>query len=214
MGRSLMIAAVTFLVALVGSSASAWADLQLHKDENGVLHIMNSIPEKRELPTSHPTLAQRDPELYNEILHVIRKHARKHRIDARLVQAVIRVESNFNPRARSHKDAMGLMQLIPTTARYLGVDDPYDIDQNIRGGVTYLAKMLKRHNGNVKLALASYNAGPGAVDRFGGIPPYRETQRYVRSVLRHYNVLKAAPVAIDGIVKRRTGGTLVIESVN
>ena len=108
--------------------------------------------------------------------------ARDYGVDEAIVRAIIHAESSFNPMALSHAGAQGLMQLMPATARRFGVTNSYDAGQNIRGGVQYLAWLLKGFNGNLTLAAAGYNAGEGAVDRHGGVPPYQETQRYVARV--------------------------------
>jgi soluble lytic murein transglycosylase-like protein len=124
---------------------------------------------------------------------LIVEHARAQGIRPDLVRAVIQVESGFNPSARSSKGAMGLMQLMPATAADLGVTRPYDPDQNIRGGVTYLRRLLERYENNEELALAAYNAGPEAVGRYGNkVPPYRETRDYVRKVKTRTSVATAA----------------------
>jgi soluble lytic murein transglycosylase-like protein len=114
---------------------------------------------------------------------LIQQHSTTHGISPDLVRAVIQAESGFNPRAISPKGAMGLMQLMPATARELGVNDPFQPGDNIRGGVTYLARLMTRFKQNVELALAAYNAGPASVDKYGGtVPPYRETRDYVRKI--------------------------------
>ncbi len=119
----------------------------------------------------------------SEMNRAIVTAARKYNLPAKLITSVIRHESNFAPRAVSSAGAQGLMQLMPATARELGVDDPFDIQQNIDGGTRYLKQMLTQFDGDLRQALAAYNAGPGTVRRYGGIPPYPETQRYVRKVM-------------------------------
>lgn len=112
----------------------------------------------------------------------VRTAAAQHGVDEAIVRAIIHAESSFNPNARSRVGAQGLMQLMPPTARRFGVSNAYDPAQNIRGGVQYLAWLLKRYNGDLTLAAAGYNAGEGAVDKYKGVPPYTETRRYVERV--------------------------------
>ena len=134
---------------------------------------------------------------------VVDREAERYGLDPKLVRAVIYVESGENPVAVSPKGAQGLMQLMPGTAAEVGVDDPLRPRENIRGGVGYLATLIHDFDGQLELALAAYNAGPGAVRKYGGIPPYRETQEYVRKVLDVYrrqgeeNPLDSSPPDMD-----------------
>ena len=117
---------------------------------------------------------------------LVREAAGRHRLDPALVRAVIETESNWNPKAYSHKGAGGLMQLIPTTAQRYGAYDVFDPQQNIDAGVRYLRTLLERYHGNLDLVLAAYNAGEGAVDRAHGVPSFRETRDYVQKVQNAY----------------------------
>jgi len=123
-------------------------------------------------------------------LQKIRKYARHYQVDEQLVQAIIRQESCFKVKAKSPVGAMGLMQLMPQTAIELGVSNAWNPEQNIAGGVKYISRQLKRFKGDKRLALAAYNAGPGAVLKYKGIPPYRETKHYVASIMAEYQRLK------------------------
>ena len=128
----------------------------------------------------------------------IDEHSRKQGVAADLVRAVIQVESAFNPTAVSVKGAMGLMQLMPATAQELGVSNPFDPDQNIRGGVTYLKQLLNRYDQKVELALAAYNAGIGNVAKYGAVPPFKETRNYVDKITK---AAPSAPVTVKTIYK-------------
>ena len=135
-------------------------------------------------------------------------HSKNHGVRADLVRAVMQVESGFNPYARSPKGAMGLMQLMPSTAKQYGVRDAFNPAENVRAGVAYLRELLDRYSNNEELALAAYNAGPGAVDKHHqSIPPYRETQSYVMRInkmagrpaaLRDKTIFKGTDVTTDG----------------
>ena len=122
----------------------------------------------------------------DEIISMIDDTSAKYGVDAKLIKALVKQESGFNPTAKSKAGALGLMQLMPSTAKGLGVKDPLDAKQNIEGGVKYVKSLLNRFDGNIILTLAAYNAGPNAVKKYDGVPPYKETQNYVKSVLRNY----------------------------
>ena len=134
---------------------------------------------------SHPTLNRAFTQ--QDIDAAIDAAAARHHVDPSLVRSVVKVESNFNPNAVSRKGAMGLMQLMPSTARSLNVANPFDPAQNVDAGVRHLRKLLDSYGGNVRLSLAAYNAGAGAVARSAGVPHFRETQDYVRKITNLYN---------------------------
>jgi len=137
-----------------------------------------------------------------ELGEIIDRIARLENIDPQLVRAVIEVESSFNRRAVSPKGAQGLMQLMPETARALGVRNAFDPLENVRGGTRYLRRLIDRFDGSLELGLASYNAGPAAVVRHGGVPPYRETESYVRRVLRAYGREANLATKVEGGLHR------------
>jgi soluble lytic murein transglycosylase-like protein len=130
-----------------------------------------------------PRQEQLSPETVDKAIEAA---AQRHGVDANLVRAVVKVESNFNPRAVSRKGAMGLMQLMPSTAKSLNVGNAFDPNQNVDGGVRHLKSLLQDYNGNLELSLAAYNAGSGAVNRSRGIPPYQETRDYVKKITELY----------------------------
>ena len=151
--------------------------------------------ERRAPPPEPPVAAAREPwqELAGGYAELIERAAETHRVDPILLTAVARAESSFDPRAVSPKGAQGLMQLMPQTASRFGVRDAFDAEQNVDGGARYLGWLLERFSGRTDLALAGYNAGEAAVDRHSGIPPYPETEAYVRKVLEQAERLRGQP---------------------
>lgn len=185
----------------LGSAVSAEAQIYSWRDASGHLVLSNKPLEGA--TGEMKTYAVPGPSLFRTIAPVntgtesqyddlIREHAQQNGLSPDLVRAVIRAESGFNPRAISPKGAMGLMQLMPATARELGVNNPFHPAENIRGGVAYLARLMARYDQKVELALAAYNAGPGAVEKYGTVPPYRETQSYVKKITANPAVAKGA----------------------
>jgi soluble lytic murein transglycosylase-like protein len=182
-----------FLLVLASAIWPARADAQIYawRDASGTLVLSDRVIDAptavHEVIGAPQLLATRpveSPIALARFEPLVVEHATRHAIRPELVRAVIQVESGFNPLARSPKGAMGLMQLMPRTAQELGVADPYDPAQNIRGGTAYLRQLLDRYDGNEELALAAYNAGAGAVDRHGrSVPPFRETRAYVKKVV-------------------------------
>jgi soluble lytic murein transglycosylase-like protein len=160
-------------------------DFRLRYAPDGTLSITNpttgrsaTIP--RSTDNGAPLAYAAAPSSFDEL---IVRHARENNLRPDLVRAVVQVESGFNPNAVSPKGALGLMQLMPATARQFNVSNPFDPDQNVRAGSSYLRQLLDRYDNNEALALAAYNAGPGAVDKYGqAVPPYRETKHYVSKV--------------------------------
>ena len=158
--------------------------------ENQNQNTASKTLESTDAPSSETSSTRMDETSRDDraVQQAIQRAAARYRVPSGLIQSVIRSESNFKTDAVSPAGAQGLMQLMPATARELGVTTPFDVHQNVDGGTRYLRQMLDRFEGNVKIALAAYNAGPGTVSRYGGMPPYRETQAYVKKVLEAANL--------------------------
>jgi soluble lytic murein transglycosylase-like protein len=195
--------ALLVVAALLGAAAPASAQIYSWRDANGNLVLSNrrpaggaktpsySVPQAQAVRATRYAPSQRG-RAFDDL---ISEHARRHGVRADLVRAVVQVESAFNPMARSPKGALGLMQLMPSTIRQFSVRNPFDPADNVRAGVAYLRELLDRYENNEELALAAYNAGPGAVDKHGHtVPPYRETRNYVAQI----NQMAARPIAMRG----------------
>jgi soluble lytic murein transglycosylase-like protein len=184
----------------LGAPRSTQAQIAALTDESGRRMFVNAEPAPIRLAPAKPRatiympgeisfLGENRPAVSVDrdgVEKLVREAAERHRVDPALVRAVIQTESNWNPAAVSRKGALGLMQLIPTTAQRFGVNDVFSPKQNVDAGVRYLKTLLERYNGNLDLALAAYNAGEGAVDRAHGIPAFRETRNYVQRVQEAY----------------------------
>lgn len=190
---------LALLAALVAIPAAAGDWIYLQRLPNGVTSYSDRKPESGAYSkiaiSGRPTATASCLGLTKDSMQaradsyepVIRKHATAHGLSPKLVSAVMRVESCYDSRAVSRAGARGLMQLMPATARELGVHDSFDPDQNIGGGVRYLSMMLNRFNQDLKLGLAAYNAGPEAVAAHKGVPPYPETRNYIARILKLYS---------------------------
>jgi soluble lytic murein transglycosylase len=186
LGLALVLVALTAGPALAGK-------VEISVREDGVRVMKNEPPAARARRLAHRFVAIPD----GRVADLIERWAFERDLDPRLVRAVVQVESGYNARALSNKGAMGLMQLMPGTARELDVSDPWSPEQNVRGGTAYLRRMLDRF-GNLELALAAYNAGPEAVLQHAGVPPFAETREYLRKIFCLLDGGCAAAEELDG----------------
>jgi hypothetical protein len=183
-----VIAALAFLT--ITPTKAVYADIYKYIDNEGVLHLTN-VPS---IPKAKYVLILREKRILfqsnidiNKFDHIISNAANKFRIDRALIKAIIKAESNFNHEAISRVGAQGLMQLMPATASALQVENVFHPENNIEGGARYLRYLLNTYRGNLKLTLAAYNAGESSVAKYNNnVPPYRETQNYIRRVLSYY----------------------------
>jgi soluble lytic murein transglycosylase-like protein len=206
----------TIALVLAGLSTAAEAQIYSWRDANGILTLsdrpQNARAQAVTVPVgSLPLVARLNPQFEP----LIRQYASLQGVRPDLVRAVIQVESAFNPRAVSPKGAMGLMQLMPATAKEFGVIDPFNPTENIRAGVHYLRRLLDRYNDDEQLALAAYNAGPGAVQKYGNtVPPYKETRNYVEKIAGIRGNVRHGPGAITYKVTDVVDGRTVVTYTN
>ena len=181
------------LPLLCSVTVLSWADIYRYQDQNGVWHftnVKNDLRYKLYLRSSYRKpvyLFMRDYDW------MIKEAAKRFGVDSSLIKAVIKAESDFDYQAVSGKGAQGLMQLMPETATDMRVRDPFNPEENILGGTRYLSLLLNRFDNNKSLALAAYNAGPEKVENYNGIPPYPETQTFVKKVLNYYQKYRSRP---------------------
>lgn len=185
------------VTALALAAPLASAEVQIRTLDDGTRMIFNESPVEHSRRVSSQLL----PVPKAELKLLIDRYARFFGVAPQLVQAVVQAESGYNPKALSSKGAMGLMQLMPGTAELLGVSNAWDPQQNVRGGTAYLRQQLDRFDGSVRLAVAAYHAGPNAVAKYGGVPPYPDTQEYVERVLSLYQ--QNPPEAVIDLARDR-----------
>jgi len=192
----LVLTGIFILIIVLGRPSHA--DIYKYVDENGVTHFTNTPSGDRyqkiifEDKNSHHRIQKAEKRL-TDYHQIIDNKSRKYNLKPSIVKAVIKIESNWDSKAVSKKGAMGLMQLMPATARDMDVRNPFDPEENIEGGTRYLKYLLDKFNGDLTLALAAYNAGPKNIERFGGIPPIPETRQYLESVLSLHNNTPTQP---------------------
>jgi len=196
------------LSALCLSGIAGAAGVRVERGPSGRRIIINENPVQR----SRRLAGRLVPVPSAELEPLIRRHSDAQNLDPKLVEAVIQVESGYNDRALSNKGAMGLMQLTPDTASLFNVRDPYDAEENVRAGTRYLRQLLDRFAGRVELALAGYNAGPGAVEKHRGIPPYAETRGYVQQVMALYRGSRGDRGGVDFASLRAAAGPRAVAS--
>jgi len=182
-------AALLTAMLFILSGAQAHADIYRYQDENGVWHFTNINSDRRY--RLYIRVRDEDPSVFIKKYDLIIEQASDtFGIDSSLIKAVIKAESGFDHKATSSKGAQGLMQLMPKTATDMEVRDPYEPEQNIFGGVRYLSDLLGRYNNNMERALAAYNAGPENVEAYKGVPPFPETETFIKRVLDYYDTYK------------------------
>ncbi len=181
--RIVLISLFLFLFTTV-----AFSDLYRYVDENGVICYTDApFGKKSEKVLKEKKIIDKKMSAGYDYSNYVKKAASKYRLEPQLIHAVIKTESNGNYRAVSRKGAMGLMQLMPSTANAMNVRNPFNPEENIEGGTKYLRYLIEKFNGNVELALAAYNAGPKTVEKYGKTPPLSETKRYIDKVFSLYN---------------------------